>query len=74
VSQQNTLRQSESKFFQVWMNLAHLSEIPNPGDYVVKPMLTLGVEVLLVRNTASVLGAYYNICTHRNNKVDKRVG
>ena len=59
----------EQFFRQVWLNLAHESEIPNPGDYVVKPMPTLGVEVLLVRNMAGALGAYYNICTHRNNKV-----
>jgi phenylpropionate dioxygenase-like ring-hydroxylating dioxygenase large terminal subunit len=59
----------EHLFRKAWMNVAHRSEVPNPGDYVVKPLPTLGVEVLLVRDKAGQLGAYYNVCTHRNNKV-----
>ena len=59
----------EQIFRHVWMNLGHESEVPKPGDYVVKALPTLGVEVLLVRDTAGQLGAYYNVCPHRNNKV-----
>jgi phenylpropionate dioxygenase-like ring-hydroxylating dioxygenase large terminal subunit len=69
VSPDYFVTEREQLFRKVWMNLGHESEVPNPGDYVVKRMPTLGVEVLLVRNREGRLGAYYNVCTHRNNKV-----
>ena len=69
VSPEYFAAEREQLFRKVWMNLGHESELPDPGDYVVKPMPTLGVEVLLVRDKDGRIGAYYNVCAHRNNKV-----
>jgi hypothetical protein len=43
VSPDYFVAEREQLFRKVWMNLGHESEVPNPGDYVVKPMPTLGV-------------------------------
>ncbi len=69
VSPDYFVSEREHLFRRVWMNLGHESEVPEPGDYVVKPIPTLGVEVLLVRRSDNSLGAYYNVCMHRGNKV-----
>lgn len=59
----------EHIFRRVWLNLCHGSELPNPGDFLVKPVPTLGVEVILVRRDDGGINAFYNVCTHRGNKV-----
>lgn len=62
-------REREHIFRRHWLNVGHTSEVPNPGDYVLKRLPTLGVEVILVRGQDGELRAFYNICTHRGNKV-----
>lgn len=62
-------REREHVFRRHWLNVGHTCEVPNPGDYVLKALPTLGVEVILVRGQDSQLRAFYNICTHRGNKV-----
>ena len=73
VSDEYFAAEREHIFRKVWMNLGHESEVPEPDDYIVKQMPTLGVEVLLVRDGEGRLGAFYNVCTHRANKVVRGV-
>ena len=63
------LAEKEKIFKRVWLNLCHETDLPNPGDFLVKSAPTLGIEVLLTRLEGGELRAFYNICTHRNNKV-----
>lgn len=59
----------ERIFRRHWLNVGHSSEVPRPGDYVLKTLPTLGVEIILVRGQDDRLRAFYNICTHRGNKL-----
>jgi len=50
-------------WYRQWLYLAHASELPEPGDYVVREHL--GESVLLVRDRDGELGAMLNVCRHR---------
>ena len=57
----------ERIFDRTWMYLAHESEIPAPGDYVVR---TLGsAPVIVVRAANGAIHANLNSCRHRGTKL-----
>jgi PAH dioxygenase large subunit len=57
----------ERIFNRTWIFLAHESEIPAPGDYVVR---TLGsAPVVVVRDDNGEMRALLNSCRHRGTKV-----
>lgn len=62
-------REREQVFRRHWLNVGHTSELPRPGDYVLKNLPTLGAEIILVRGQDRQVRAFFNICTHRANKV-----
>jgi nitrite reductase/ring-hydroxylating ferredoxin subunit len=50
-------------FYRGWSFVAHDSEIPNPGDYVMR---RVGTQTLMViRRKDGEVGIYYNRCPHR---------
>lgn len=53
----------ERVFGRAWLYLAHESEVPLPGDYVVRHMGTQAV--ILTRNKAGGIDTIFNRCTHR---------
>jgi phenylpropionate dioxygenase-like ring-hydroxylating dioxygenase large terminal subunit len=55
----------ERIFTRAWSFLAHESEIPNPGDYVVRSIA--GSPVIVTRDSDGELHALLNICPHRGN-------
>ncbi len=50
-------------FSKAWLYLAHESEIPNPGDYVLREMGNN--PVIVVRGDDGKIRAFANFCTHR---------
>ena len=54
-------------FHRLWVFLAHDSEIPDRGDYVVRSMGS--VPVLVVRGADGELRALLNSCRHRGTKL-----
>jgi PAH dioxygenase large subunit len=61
-------RQELTRVFErSWVFLAHETEIPEPGDYVVR---TLGqAPVIVIRNTDGTVKATLNSCRHRGAKL-----
>ncbi|MCG2634140.1 MAG: aromatic ring-hydroxylating dioxygenase subunit alpha, partial [Gammaproteobacteria bacterium] len=45
----------EYVFRRSWLNVCRESELPNPGDFVVKDLYALGVSALIVRGRDGVL-------------------
>ena len=50
-------------FAKTWQWIAHESEILEPGDYVTA--MIAGRSVVVTRNKANELSAFYNTCSHR---------
>jgi PAH dioxygenase large subunit len=55
-------------FTTTWLFLAHESEIPEPGDYVVRYMGAVD-PIILVRGEDGKIRAFNNICRHRGMRV-----
>lgn len=51
-------------FARSWMPLAHQSEIPNPGDFVVR-FLTDADKVIVARDDDGQINVLENVCAHR---------
>lgn len=60
-------RERQRIFQRTWQFLAHDSEIPNPGDFVVR---YIGDDSIIVsRGVDGVVRAVLNVCTHRGMQV-----
>jgi PAH dioxygenase large subunit len=54
-------------FSRAWMFLAHRSEVPNPGDFVVR---SIGRDsVIVIRGDDGEVRAFLNSCRHRGAKL-----
>jgi phthalate 3,4-dioxygenase subunit alpha len=50
-------------FSRAWVFVAHVSEIPNPNDYVVRNILA--DSLLVTRDAAGEIHVMFNMCVHR---------
>ena len=57
----------ERLFARAWVFLAHESEVPSPGDYVVRRILD--DSFIVVRDEAGVVRVHFNMCLHRGMQV-----
>ena len=61
----------EQVFARCWLYVGHESEIPEPGDYVRRPVA--GRPVFMVRGTKTgQVNVFHNTCTHRGAVVCRR--
>jgi phenylpropionate dioxygenase-like ring-hydroxylating dioxygenase large terminal subunit len=61
--------EQERLFRRAWLFLAHESEIPEPGDYVLRNLA--GNSVIVVRDEQGTVRCLLNMCRHRGNQVCK---
>jgi nitrite reductase/ring-hydroxylating ferredoxin subunit len=61
--------EKERVFSRCWVFLGHESEIPSPGDYVLRYIADN--SIILVRDEHGRLRAHLNMCRHRGNQVCK---
>ncbi|MGW2523500.1 Rieske 2Fe-2S domain-containing protein [Streptomyces sp. NPDC001617] len=54
-------------FSRVWMFVGHESEVPAPGDYVVRRVLD--DSFIVVRDESGQINAHFNMCLHRGMQV-----
>ena len=57
----------ERLFGRAWVFLAHESEVPSPGDYVVRRIVD--DSFIVVRDEAGVVRVHFNMCLHRGMQV-----
>lgn len=57
----------ERVFRRAWINVGHVSEIPEVGDFFVREIAMLGVSLLLVRGRDGSVRGFHNVCSHRGN-------
>lgn len=56
-------------FSDAWLLACHESEIPEPGDFLIKEVPLFRSSVVIVRGADRRVRAFYNVCKHRGNKV-----
>jgi phthalate 3,4-dioxygenase subunit alpha len=54
-------------FSRAWVFLAHESEVPDPGDYVVRRVLA--DSFIVARDESGVIRVMFNMCLHRGMQV-----
>ncbi|HKZ80384.1 MAG TPA: aromatic ring-hydroxylating dioxygenase subunit alpha [Pyrinomonadaceae bacterium] len=59
----------ERIFRRVWLNIGREEEIPHKGDYFIKELAVCPSSILVVRGKDDVIRAFFNMCSHRGNKV-----
>lgn len=69
VSQSYFEQEREKVFSQSWLLACHESEIPKPGDFVVKDAAIFRASIIIVRGRDGVVRAFHNVCRHRGNKL-----
>ena len=57
----------ERLFGSAWVFLAHESEVPDPGDYVVRRVLD--DSFIVVRDESGRVRVHFNMCLHRGMQV-----
>jgi Rieske 2Fe-2S family protein len=59
--------EKERIFYNSWLFVAHSSNLPQPGDYVVR---TIGDEsIVITRDRDMRVHAFYNVCRHRGSRL-----
>ncbi len=57
----------ERIFKRSWLMVGHVSQVPNPGDYMT--LDAIGERALVMRGKDGVLRAFHNVCRHRASRV-----
>jgi phenylpropionate dioxygenase-like ring-hydroxylating dioxygenase large terminal subunit len=56
-------RELDEVWARQWLYFGHLSQIPRPGDYLVRELA--GESVVVVRSQDGAVGGFLNVCRHR---------
>lgn len=59
--------EKERLFKRAWVFLAHESELPDPGDFVVRAIVD--DSVLVIRKDDGTIGGFLNHCRHRGSRL-----
>ena len=56
-------------FRPAWINIGHVSEVAQPGDFIVREIEMLRASVIVARGKDGVLRAFHNVCPHRGTQL-----
>jgi Rieske 2Fe-2S family protein len=60
-------QEMEKLFYRHWLNVGHVTQIPNPGDFFTRD---IGTEsILFIRGNDGAIRGFYNVCRHRGTRV-----
>lgn len=59
--------ETEQLFRRHWQIVAHVNDLPNPGDFVCFD--SVGERALVVRGRDGMVRAFHNLCRHRGSRV-----
>ncbi len=59
----------EAVFRRSWLHVGREIQIPEPGDYFTRELPGLNTSLIISRGRDGVVRAFYNMCTHRGNKL-----
>lgn len=59
--------EKEKIFANTWICVAHISELAEKNDYVIREII--GESLIIVRGRDNVLRGFYNVCPHRGHQL-----
>jgi len=59
----------EAVFRRSWLQIGHVSELPEPGSFMVRPVEVANASILIVRGKDGEIRAFHNVCTHRGTEL-----
>jgi phenylpropionate dioxygenase-like ring-hydroxylating dioxygenase large terminal subunit len=59
----------EAVFRRTWLQIGHISELPEPGTFVVRSVDVANASILITRGKDGVIRAFHNVCTHRGTQL-----
>jgi phenylpropionate dioxygenase-like ring-hydroxylating dioxygenase large terminal subunit len=59
----------DAVFRRSWLQIGHVCELTEPGDFIRRELEVLGVSVLVTRSKDGSLRAFHNVCTHRGTQL-----
>jgi phenylpropionate dioxygenase-like ring-hydroxylating dioxygenase large terminal subunit len=59
----------EAVFRRAWLNVGHVAEIPNAGDFIVRELEVLGASIIIARGKDGAIRAFHNVCPHRGTQL-----
>jgi len=57
----------DTLFRQYWQMACHVSDLPNPGDYITFDLV--GERAIIIRGQDGEVRAFHNLCRHRGSRV-----
>ena len=67
VSPQYFELERERIFRRCWLNVGHVGEIPQRGDYFVRELAVCDTSLLIIRSDDGEVHGFHNVCSHRGN-------
>ncbi len=62
-------RERDAIFRRTWLNVGRVEQLPRNGSYFTREIEVAGTSVVIVRDQAGEVRAFYNMCRHRGNKL-----
>ena len=59
--------EKERIFYDSWLYVGRVAQIPNPGDFITQDIID--ESVIVVRDKHGIINAFSNVCRHRGNKL-----
>lgn len=59
----------EAVFRRSWINVGHVCELPEPGNFIRRELEVVGASILVVRGKDGAIRAFHNVCTHRGTQL-----
>jgi phenylpropionate dioxygenase-like ring-hydroxylating dioxygenase large terminal subunit len=56
-------------FKRTWLQIGHLSEIAEPGSFIVRAIEVANASILIVHGKDGKIRAFHNVCTHRGTQL-----
>lgn len=69
VSQEQFDQERDRVFAKSWLNVGNVQDLSGAGAFFVRDIVMLGVSLLVVQQDDGTVQAFYNVCSHRGNKL-----
>lgn len=59
----------QAVFRRTWLQIGHVCEVPEPGNFIVRPVEVANASILITHAKDGRIRAFYNVCPHRGTEL-----